>query len=257
MSQYHPTIPQASDDPSDSQQDILDNFGQLNTQIQVNHVPLVGSQTPGFHTQLFFPKGLAFTADPNLAVPQASMYPKTATNGNTELFFQNTNLPSGVSQLTNLPVVNGIITNVVPGAPTTQITSANHGLASTNTITINGVYGSTELNGNPFVVTVTGVDTFTIPTAVMPSAYVSGGYWTQTGNTRYGVYTPWGLKFNFGLSSTPAGQFYAIPYNSVNYITQVTAFLSTNAGLNSTPTLTQFTYIVAGGNQAYYFSFGV
>lgn len=100
---YSPNIPQANDDPRQSQAEILANFGKLNTDFQINHRPFTASPSGnrGFHTQIQFPTGLG--ADPNLADPFSSLYPKLVT-GIAELFFQNDSTAADVFQLTNLPV---------------------------------------------------------------------------------------------------------------------------------------------------------
>lgn len=106
---YNPNIPQATDDPTQSQLQLLNNFAQMNTQFSVNHVPLTAGGQNGFHTKIVFNNVLG--ADPNPTAPQSVLYTKTATTGTvpsntTELFFQNGNLASNVKQLTNLPIFN-------------------------------------------------------------------------------------------------------------------------------------------------------
>jgi len=99
---FNPNIPQANDDPSVSQAQLLANFGVLNTDFAVNHNPLTATANPGFHTKVFFANVLG--ADPGLSAPQSSLYTKTVSAAN-QLFFQNGALASNVFQLTNLPVV--------------------------------------------------------------------------------------------------------------------------------------------------------
>jgi hypothetical protein len=57
MTVYNPSIPQASDLISNSQSQILANFGQLNTQFGVDHSAFEagGSNGTGFHKQVTFP----------------------------------------------------------------------------------------------------------------------------------------------------------------------------------------------------------
>lgn len=64
------------------------------------------------------------------------------------------------------------ITNVVAGSPTTTITTDYpHSLVTGNSIVVSGVTqtGGTAINGTAVVVTVTGANTFTIPTASSPT----------------------------------------------------------------------------------------
>jgi len=97
---YHPTIPQAGDDPSNSQQDLLDNFGAINTDFSINHVPFTSGTLNGYHSKVYFYKPLS--ADPNLASPISTLYSKSVS-GLTQLFFQNGSLASNVFQLTDIP----------------------------------------------------------------------------------------------------------------------------------------------------------
>lgn len=98
---YNPNIPQASDDPRNSQGELLQNFQQINSDYAVNHTSLTASGQNGYHTKIFFADPLG--ADPNLVAPESSLYTKTVA-GLTELFFQNGALASNVKQLTNLPI---------------------------------------------------------------------------------------------------------------------------------------------------------
>lgn len=103
---YHINIPKSTDDPKDSQQDLLDNFGKLNSDFTINHQPFTTTSNPGFHTKIQFPGGLS--VNPNLAFPQSSLYTKLVS-GAIELFFQNGANSSDVRQLTNLPVTTGAV----------------------------------------------------------------------------------------------------------------------------------------------------
>lgn len=97
---YNPSIPQANDDPSDSQLQLLNNFSSLNTQFNVNHIPFSAAVNRGYHTKIFFPDGVP---DPNLISPLSSLYTKIVA-GKAQLFFQNNSNASDVVQLTNLPI---------------------------------------------------------------------------------------------------------------------------------------------------------
>lgn len=102
---YNPNIPQQGDDPTLSQVQLLNNFGQLNAQWGINHILLTAGANNGQHTKVFFNAPLG--ADPNLSQPQASLYTKTGTTGNSELFYQNGSTANKVVQLTNLPAITG------------------------------------------------------------------------------------------------------------------------------------------------------
>lgn len=255
---YHPTIPQATDDPSNSQADLLDNFGKINADFAINHVPLTDGGNQGQHTKVLIPVPLAYTADPNLLPNQTSLYVKTAALGTNELFFQNGNLPNpstflptiglNVRQLTNLPVMNGTITNVTQVGGNAQITSANHGLALGNQVTIAGVYGATQVNQSTTVAAVIDVNNFQIVQAGI-GVYVPGtGFFTTTnGSTmnRYGVITPWNLVLNFG-TAIASPQVLAVPMKSVRYaafVQAIAVFTNTVVTVAGNPLdLTQLTY---------------
>lgn len=202
---YHANIPQANDDPSVSQGQLLDNFGKLNSDFSVNHVPFTAGSNNGFHTLVQFPT--VQPSDPAVSGQQSVIYPKAGPI-DPELFFRNIN---AIAQLTHLPVVNGTITNVVVGA-NGRVTSALHGLATGNSVTIRDVIGVTGINGLTFVITVVNANEFDINAAV-GGAYVSGGTWTSPSSTRFGFITPWGWIVNTGR--LPAGVTtiqYSIPY---------------------------------------------
>ena len=75
--------------------------------------------------------------------------------------------------------LTGAITNVTAALPAV-VTSANHGLQTGTVIYISDVVGSTGVNGGPFVITVTGTNTFSLNGVTAGGAYVSGGTWTST-----------------------------------------------------------------------------
>lgn len=78
------------------------------------------------------------------------------------------------------PGTSGNITAITNANPA-SITSAAHGLTSGQTVTINGVVGMTQLNGNTYTITVINANTFTLNVdSTGFGAYVSGGTWTQT-----------------------------------------------------------------------------
>lgn len=68
------------------------------------------------------------------------------------------------------------ISNVTPGSPAIITTALPHNLTSNQVVFIDGVIGPSGINSldEPYVVTVTGANTFTVPFNAVP-AYVSGG----------------------------------------------------------------------------------
>ena len=81
--------------------------------------------------------------------------------------------------------VTGTITGIAQPTNPTQITSIGHNLTTGAVITINGVLGMTQLNGNTYTITFINANTFSLNginnTAF--GAYVSGGTWTSTSQT--------------------------------------------------------------------------
>lgn len=69
---YNPDIPQANDDPSQSQGQILSNFQTLNTFLSVNHVPL-NDGDQGKHANVVMPEQ---SADPATAANESALYCK-------------------------------------------------------------------------------------------------------------------------------------------------------------------------------------
>ena len=107
---YNSDIPQASDDPSQSQSQLLANFQALNTFLSVNHVAL-NDGTQGIHKFLQLPEqGSA----PTTAANTGGLYTKEVS-GATQLFFRNESNGSE-RQLTSAfstGVTNGQVT--IPG----------------------------------------------------------------------------------------------------------------------------------------------
>lgn len=231
MTSYHPSIPQANDDPQKSQKDLLDNFSSINSQYAINHVPLTAGGKNGYHSQVWFDNVL--DTDPNLTNPESSVYTRNIS-GTNELFFQNGNSFANVAQLTGLPVVNGQISGATQ-AVNCKITSINHGLVNGDTLTIYNVYGMTNLNQNTYtVVNVLNANEFTINVdSTLFPAYTGGGYWAvaaPTTMTKFAIVSPWGLIFNFGSVGPGVSTVnYAVPLSAgITYgvFTQPTGLIS-------------------------------
>ena len=226
---YHPNIPQATDNPTVSQGQLLDNFGTLNTDFAINHVAFTAGGNAGFHKLVQFTNVLL--ADPSVTGSQSAIYPKSVS-GEPQLFFNN---PITVYQLTGLPFVNGTITNVVLSAGNTvaTITSNGHNLVTGNSVTILGVGGITGLNGNTFTITKINANSFSVP-GTFTGSYTGGGTFTSPQSTNYGFVTPWGWTINMGQTIATGATFtqqFAIPYSVGfdTYTAQLTPFTGVNA----------------------------
>jgi len=93
---YDPNIPQATDIISQSQGQLLTNFGQANTAFGIDHTAFSVVANQGFHKKVTFQ---AVIANPNQIGPIASLYTKTGTS-KSELFYQNDSNAGAVSQIT-------------------------------------------------------------------------------------------------------------------------------------------------------------
>lgn len=82
----------------------------------------------------------------------------------------------------------GAITGATQANPC-QITSPAHHLFTGSTVTISGVGGMTQLNGNTYTITVTGANTFTLNGVDSTGfgAYTSGGMWVSINVNNYGT----------------------------------------------------------------------
>lgn len=78
----------------------------------------------------------------------------------------------------------GTITGIAQPTNPTQITSTNHDLATGAFITISGVGGMTQLNGNTYTITVVDANTFTLDGIDNTTfgAYTTGGTWISSSN---------------------------------------------------------------------------
>ena len=92
---YNADIPQASDDPSQSQGQLLANFQELNTSNSVNHVAFNDSDQ-GKHKFLQMPEQ---GAPPTTSANEGGIYTKEQSSA-TELFWRNES-NGGEQQLTN------------------------------------------------------------------------------------------------------------------------------------------------------------
>jgi hypothetical protein len=81
---YNALIPQANDKLSTSQPQILANFTEINTYVNVDHTAF-NAGTQGHHKQVFFSQ---YSADPVTAATECALYAKAGTDGNSQLFFR-------------------------------------------------------------------------------------------------------------------------------------------------------------------------
>lgn len=171
---FNASIPQAGDNPTISQGQLLTNFSVLNTDFSVNHQPFTSGNNPGLHTQIQFPADIA---DPSLTAPQSSLYIKTS--GSThELFYQNNNSTSypALVQLTGLPIVTS-----TPGATGYGFQSPwglifNFGTVPSNNATLPITFQVPFINSPPIILTAM----LTLQSlALFPTNYISNITQTQ------------------------------------------------------------------------------
>jgi hypothetical protein len=182
---YNPNIPQSTDDPKQSQGQLLSNFSQLNSQWLVNHIPLTSGGNNGLHKMVQF--AAALSVDPTVTGNQSAVYPKLS-GSNVELFFRNAGF---INQLTGLPVVT-----TTPGATGSAIRTPwgitiNYGILTNPSTTIN--FQLTYSSPPSVFLTLKSI---TVPTPRIVPATVSvstGSFVYQINNDCY--------FFAFGLSS--------------------------------------------------------
>jgi hypothetical protein len=83
---YNENIPQAGDRPSASRPQLLENFTQIKTLIDVNHVTFGGASGQGKHKFVTFPQQAVAPAP---AATEIALSAQLGTTGNTELFIAN------------------------------------------------------------------------------------------------------------------------------------------------------------------------
>jgi len=109
MTYYNTPI--STQTPAASQPEIQQNFIQIATSYNTDHVPFnTGGALQGFHKQVTISAPLA--ADPNRASTVSSLYTKTFA-GATQLFFQNGALAANVAQLTGNATLSGTMYTVI------------------------------------------------------------------------------------------------------------------------------------------------
>ena len=120
---YDPNIPQATDEPSQSQPQILTNFNQANALFGANHNPFdfVTVADRGKHTNVLFTQQ---AGDPATGLTEVAVYNKVI-GGNNRLFFRQDN-NGNVFQLTGTtPVVGNPGRTFLAGGLLMQWNTAN------------------------------------------------------------------------------------------------------------------------------------
>lgn len=148
--------------------------------------------------------------------------------GNDSDFFWSTNYANAFWATNNNPGLHiGAITGITNANPG-EVTVVNHGLVNGDTVFISQVIGMTEVNGQTYTVTVTGVNTFTIGVDTTTfGVYGAGGtaqfitkssvtdgdgirwYGTVSGNTGWSNFSP---PINTAQSSFLLGGLCIVPY---------------------------------------------
>jgi hypothetical protein len=103
--------PLSNQTPAASQPQMQQNFLQIATSYNIDHVPLTSGTNVGQHQQVTLANVLA--GDPGKVAPISSIYSKTVSM-NPQLFFQNGTLAANVMQLT------GSVTSGINGSGQTE-----------------------------------------------------------------------------------------------------------------------------------------
>lgn len=166
---YTANIPQDSDNPSDSQPQLLANFQAINTYTSVNHVPL-NDGDEGKHKFMQMPEQ---SAAPTTLGNEGALYTKESSSV-TELFFrresdgnelQMTGGRSTVGSQSSVTLPNGLIikygtATVNAGGGTTAITFTAAFPTAVRNVQVS-VTGGAAAEGRPYIGTTPTVSGFT------------------------------------------------------------------------------------------------
>ncbi len=185
--------------------------------------------------------GNIITITNSTCVPSINgLYPVTVLDKNTF------SIPVNVTSNANL---SGTITANTVANPTV-VTSAAHGLVTGGSITITGSNSTPVINGT-YNVTVTGVNTFTVPVNVTIAG--TAGSWTASGNTANWTYTGnANIIYNITDTSVLTTGYYIIgtgvPSSTtiVSVLDANTIQISANATASGTVSLSSATNSVVG-----------
>ena len=193
---YYDAIPQSTDDPSDSQSQLLTNFGTLNTVFANDHVNYTTTPAQGLQGQHQFVTFNNVTTNPSLTYPTGRMYTKTFGSGTAypELYF-NAPTSTAVQFYPLIPSIKAIVTFQSTGVVGAQT------LITTNT-----------LNYNVASVTAAGSVTFTV-TFTTPLTYAT--YYPHVSTTGSGNGAPvfsnfTTASFQFSVLNFNAGDIYKL-----------------------------------------------
>lgn len=158
-----------------------------------------------------------------VTIPNVDRYPVDANNyqgfrgpvnfqGVQGVFFKNRDqlynlYPRTPTQYKQGVTLSGSITAILEPSNPAQLTDDGHGLQTGSIITIEGVGGMVELNGNTYTVTVIDDDTFTLDGVDNSgfTPYTSGGTWTSTNTLSFTLFGNNQNPFpqnNFGILPT-------------------------------------------------------
>jgi hypothetical protein len=120
------------------------------------------------------------TPEPNATIKPGSVVINITTNPIIRFVDQ------GNGSLSGFKI--GVITNATQANPC-EITSNGHTLSNGDVVTISGVVGMGELNGNTYTITVTSANTFTLDgvDATGFDPYISNGEWISPSATNFGT----------------------------------------------------------------------
>lgn len=142
-------------------------------------IGMTGASPWTFNLFSFLTPSITLT-EPNASIAPGSVHINIASTPEIEF------MDSGDGTLSGVKI--GVITGASQANPC-QITSNGHTLSTGDVVTINGVLGMTQLNGNTYTITVTGVNTFTLNgiDSTGFTAYISGGTWRSPSAANFGT----------------------------------------------------------------------
>jgi len=187
---YNPNIPQATDNLSNSQGQFLINFGQLNTQFGIDHVPFnnSGINGTGYHNKSTYP---AQASNPTAVATSGIVYTRKNPDTNilrTDPYYVNDPGTLGNSLIAPfLPIkafgvinvqTNSLAAGVTPfNIASVTGTSANYTITFTNPIT--------SASGSVAYCVLTGVDSSTIATPSVVYFNTTGASFHMATNAQF------------------------------------------------------------------------
>ena len=183
MSTYFPSIPQPTDNPSDSQSLILSNFEALNNAVSRNHTPMSDTANSGKHEFLQMPQQ---TAAPSTGADEGGLFTKDVS-GSTQLFYREESDGSD-RQITSAFTADTLGFFIIPGG--LQYEWGSQSISNGTVVTFHQSFSATPFNIQLTIIQQSAAENtiFVRPTGLSSTQFVvsttAGSlaiYWTAIG----------------------------------------------------------------------------